>query len=107
MARLDVTFCDNVAHRADGETFDLDATIVGILEPLDSIGRKHRIEKGRRIGGWPVTVLPRGCRVADNGTLHDVRGSGEFLRCRRPETARLLGRRVPEMDPAMNFGAAL
>ena len=63
--------------------------------------------EGRRIRGWPVTVLSRGRRVVDGGALLVERGSGEFLRCERPEAARPLGRRVPEMDPAQNFGAAL
>ena len=63
--------------------------------------------EGRRIRGWPVTVLSRGRRVVDGGELLVERGSGEFLRCERPEAARPLGRRVPEMDPATNFGAAL
>ena len=30
-----------------------------------------------------------------------------FLRCERPQAARPLGRRVPEMDKAMNFGATI
>ena len=62
---------------------------------------------GRRIKGWPVTVLSRGRRVVDDGELGVGRGSGEFLRCERPQAARPLGRRVPEMGPAMNFGAVL
>ena len=61
--------------------------------------------EGRRIRGWPVTVLSRGRRVVDGGELLVERGSGEFLRCERREAARPLGRRVPEMDPATNFGA--
>ena len=63
--------------------------------------------EGRRIRGWPVTVLSRGRRVVDGGALHVERGSGAFLHCERPEAARPLGLRVPEMDPAKNFGAAL
>ena len=63
--------------------------------------------EGRRIKGWPVTVLSRGRRVVDGGELLVGRGSGEFLRCERPQAARPLGRRVPEMNPATNFGAVL
>ena len=63
--------------------------------------------EGRRIIGWPATVLSRGRRVVDGGELLVERGSGQFLRCERPQAARPLGRRVPEMDPATNFGAAL
>ena len=63
--------------------------------------------EGRRIKGWPITVLSRGRRVVEGGELLVERGSGEFLRCERSDAARPLGRRVPEMDPATNFGAAL
>ena len=63
--------------------------------------------EGRRIKGWPVTVLSRGRRVVEDGELLVGRGSGEFLRCERSEASRPLGRRVPEMDPSRNFGAAL
>ena len=63
--------------------------------------------EGRRIKGWPITVLSRGRRVVEGGELLVERGSGEFLRCERSDAARPLGRRVPEMDPATNFGAEL
>ena len=63
--------------------------------------------EGRRIKGWPITVLSRGRRVVEGGELLVERGSGEFLRCERSDAARPLGRRVPEMDPATNFGAVL
>jgi len=63
--------------------------------------------EGRRLKGWPVTVLSRGRRVVDGGELLVERGSGAFLRCARPEAAQPLGRRVPEMDPARNFGAVI
>jgi len=60
---------------------------------------------GRRLRGWPVTVLSRGRVVVENGALHAERGSGEFLPCEKPEAAKPLGRRAPELDPATNFGA--
>ena len=63
--------------------------------------------EGRRIKGWPVTVLSRGRRVVEGGELRVERGSGEFLRCERPQAARPLGRRVPEMNPVTNFGVVL
>jgi dihydropyrimidinase len=35
--------------------------------------------EGRRIRGWPTTVLSRGRPVVVDGTLHAERGSGRFL----------------------------
>jgi len=63
--------------------------------------------EGMRLTGWPVTVLSRGRVVVDEGALHAERGSGRFLRCERPASAEPLGRAVPELDPARNFGASL
>ena len=42
-----------------------------------------------------------------DGKLEVERGSGEFLPCEKPASARPSGRRVPEMDARRNFGAAL
>ena len=53
--------------------------------------------EGRVITGWPTTVISRGRVVVDDGKLHAERGSGEFLPCARPDTARPLGRAVPEL----------
>jgi dihydropyrimidinase len=63
--------------------------------------------EGMQLTGWPVTVLSRGRIVVDDGALHAERGSGRFLPCERPQSARPLQRPVPEMDPARNFGARL
>lgn len=63
--------------------------------------------EGRRLRGWPVTVLSRGRLVVDDGVLGVERGSGEFLPCEKPEPARPLRRPAPEMDPDRNFGADL
>jgi dihydropyrimidinase len=63
--------------------------------------------EGRRVKGWPVTVLSRGRVVIDEGELLVERGSGEFLACEKPAAARPLGRAVAEMDPARNFGAEI
>ena len=62
---------------------------------------------GRRLRGWPETVLSRGRIVVRDGALRAEAGSGEFLRCARSDAARPLGRLVPEMDPESNFGADL
>ncbi len=61
--------------------------------------------EGRRIKGWPVTVLSRGRIAVDAGELKVKRGSGQFLTRATSDAARPLGRLVPEMDPKRNFGA--
>ena len=53
--------------------------------------------EGRKITGWPVTVLSRGRVVVDSGQLQVERGSGRFLRCDQPATAAPLGRLAPEL----------
>lgn len=53
--------------------------------------------EGSHIKGWPVTVISRGRVVVEDGSLRAERGSGEFLPCAKPETARPLGRTVPEL----------
>ena len=63
--------------------------------------------EGRRITGWPTTVLSRGRVVVENGELKVERGSGEFLPCALPVAAKPLGRLAPELDPGRNFGAEL
>ena len=61
--------------------------------------------EGRKITGWPVTVLNRGRIVVADGTLQVERGSGEFLPCAPPATAAPLGRLVPEMQRLQQKGA--
>ena len=63
--------------------------------------------EGRSITGWPDTVISRGRVVVDDGKLGVDIGSGEFLRCASPESAKPLGRTMPELDPKRNFGATL
>jgi dihydropyrimidinase len=63
--------------------------------------------EGRSITGWPDTVISRGRVVIDQGALHVKIGSGEFLRCASPDSAKPLGRTMPELDPKQNFGATL
>ena len=63
--------------------------------------------EGRRIKGWPVTVLSRGRLVVDAGELKVEPGSGQFLPRDTSAAARPLGRLVPEMDPKQNFGAKI
>ena len=54
--------------------------------------------EGSHIKGWPVMVLSRGRVVIENGALRVEAGSGEFMPCARPESARPLGRTVPELS---------
>ena len=91
---------------ADLALWDPDRKLTVSWDDLhDNVG--YTPYEGRHITGWPATVLSRGRRIVDGGELLAERGSGRFLRCERPRAARPLGRRVPEMDPATNFGAAL
>jgi len=63
--------------------------------------------EGREVTGWPVRVWSRGRLVVGDGELHVERGSGQFLPCALPATARPSGVLAPELDPARNFGAEL
>src|ERR1700730_15758332 len=53
--------------------------------------------EGRRLAGWPVTVLSRGRIVVDNSKLAAERGSGTFLPCVLSEAAKPLRSPVPEL----------
>jgi len=44
--------------------------------------------EGRRVTGWPTTVISRGRVVVEDGTLHAARGSGEFIARGEPEPVR-------------------
>lgn len=63
--------------------------------------------EGRRLTGWPVTVLSRGRVVVEDGKLHAERGSGQFLRCETPASAQPLGRTVPELAYVERVAARL
>ena len=53
--------------------------------------------EGRRLKGWPVTVISRGRVVIDGGQLVAERGSGQFLPCALSDAAKPLGRSTPEL----------
>ena len=63
--------------------------------------------EGRRIRGWPVTVINRGEVIVEDGALRAEPGRGRFVaRSRRTVPDRNYGF-APELDPARNFGARL
>jgi fatty-acyl-CoA synthase len=62
---------------------------------------------GRKLRGWPVTVLSRGRVVVADGKRAAEPGSGRFLARSGGEAAKPTGRLVADMDPARNFGARL
>ena len=63
--------------------------------------------EGRRVTGWPVSVINRGRVVVEAGELMVERESGTFLPRDAAQAARPLGRTQPELDPERNFGAHL
>ena len=63
--------------------------------------------EGRRLRGWPVTVLSRGRIVIEDGRLVAMRGSGQFLPCALSEAAKPLGVPVPELAAVAESGVAL
>ena len=62
---------------------------------------------GRKLRGWPVTVLSRGRIVVADGKRSVEAGSGRFLARTGGEAAKPTGRLVADMDPEQNFGATL
>ena len=76
----------------------------GILH--DNVG--YTPYEGRKLRGWPVTVLSRGRIVVEDGQLAAQRGSGAFLPCALSEAAKPLGMPVPELAfVAETSGAAI
>ena len=63
--------------------------------------------EGRRLRGWPVTVLSRGRIVVENGKLAAQRGSGQFLPCALSAAAKPLGGVVPELASVVAEGVGL
>src|SRR5438132_4408404 len=63
--------------------------------------------EGRRLRGWPLTVLSRGRLVIDDGKLGAARGSGAFLPCALSEAAKPLRSPTPELAFAARGGVPL
>lgn len=95
-----------VGADADIALWDTEREVTLSSEVLhDNVG--YTPYEGMQVRGWPVTVLSRGRTVVEDGELKVDAGSGEFLPCRAPESARPLGRVVSEVDPDRNFGAEI
>ncbi len=82
-----------LAHRKGDLAVGLDADI-GVWDPalgvtITTAGLHDRVGytpyEGRAITGWPTTVVSRGRVVIDDGRLQVEAGSGEYLRCGRPQ----------------------
>ncbi|MGH7111920.1 MAG: dihydropyrimidinase [Stellaceae bacterium] len=80
-------------------------TVISAANLHDNTG--YTPYEGRRLTGWPVTVLSRGRVVVEEGKLNAPRGSGQFLPCALSEAAKPLGRPSPELAFAAEAGAAL
>ena len=63
--------------------------------------------EGRRVTGWPRTVIGRGRVVVADGELQAQRGSGAYLERRPDARDRVNSRLAAELDPDRNFGAEL
>src|SRR5215467_137457 len=79
------------------------AITAGILH--DNVG--YTPYEGRRLHGWPVTVISRGRVVVDDGKLTAERGSGVFLPCALSDAAKPLGSQVPELASVAMAGSPL
>ncbi len=62
---------------------------------------------GRRLVGWPETVISRGAVIVQDGVSRAEAGRGRFLARRAGPAAEPAGRTSPEFDPSRNFGAEL
>ena len=86
-----------VGSDADIAIWDPDKEVT-ITWPMlhDQVG--YTPYEGRTVRGWPETVISRGRVVVEGGTLHAERGSGRFLPCAKPDSARPLDRLPPEIQ---------
>jgi dihydropyrimidinase len=62
---------------------------------------------GRKLQGWPTTVLSRGRVIVADGRRSVEAGTGRFLPRSGGAAAKPTGRLMPDMDPEQNFGAIL
>src|SRR5438874_2810364 len=83
-----------VGSDADIAIWDPQKSVV-VVQTHDLTG--YTPYKGRRLQGWPVTVLSRGAVIVEDGKLSAERGRGKFLAREPSDALRPLGRDVPEM----------
>jgi dihydropyrimidinase len=89
---------------ADLAIWDANKDVVVRWENLhDNVG--YSPYEGRRLQGWPVTVISRGRVVVQAGQLDAERGSGRFLSRARLDAAVPLGRASAAIALARHFGA--
>jgi len=95
-----------VGSDADIAIWDPDLEVTVTWDLLhDNVG--YTPYEGRKLRGWPVTVLSRGRVAVEDGELKVERGSGQFLPRYLSDAAQPLNRLVPEMDVNRNFGAKI
>ncbi|MFN3613916.1 MAG: dihydropyrimidinase [Rubrimonas sp.] len=95
-----------VGADADIAIWDADLTrTVCAADQMDAMD--YTPFEGMRLTGWPVTVLSRGRRVVEEGRFVGTRGWGRFVPRARADMTGVPGTRVPELDPATNFGAVI
>jgi dihydropyrimidinase len=90
-----------VGSDADIAIWDPQKTVV-IEQTHDRTG--YTPYKGRKLKGWPVTVLSRGEVIVEDGGLVAKRGRGRFIVREPSEALRPLGRDVPEMEQLDAWG---
>jgi len=83
-----------VGADADIAIWDPEKSLV-VEQTCDQTG--YTPYKGRKLKGWPVTVLSRGAVIVEDGKLSAERGRGKFLAREASDALRPLGRDVPEM----------
>ena len=85
-----------VGSDADFAIWDADKDVTIRWKDLhDNVG--YTPYEGRQIKGWPITVVSRGRVVVEDGKLNAERGSGQFLPCASPDSAKPLG---PDRRPS-------
>jgi dihydropyrimidinase len=89
---------------ADLAIWDPNKDVVIRWENLhDNVG--YTPYEGRKMKGWPITVISRGRVVVQDGQLHAERGSGRYLSRGRLDAAVPLGRTSDAITLARRFGA--
>ena len=63
--------------------------------------------EGRKLQGWPVTVISRGQIIIENGRLNAERGRGRFIARTLSDAAVPAGLKVPEMAQLDAWGTPL